>query len=64
MDLNEKRQSMVLRHLLSWGRGRESLGERESREIEAGHGHVERRGKGMWKDGEKEGKREASGKKE
>ena len=49
---------------MSWGRGRESQGERESREIEAGHGHVERRGKGMWKDGEKEGTREASGKKE
>lgn len=46
MDLNEKRQSMILGHLLSWGRGRESQGERESREIEAGHGHVERRGKG------------------
>ena len=51
MDLNEKRQSMILGHLLSWGRGRESQGERESREIEAGHGHVERGEKGMGREG-------------
>jgi hypothetical protein len=29
-----------------------------NREVEACHGHVERRGKGMWSEGEQEGKRE------
>ena len=32
--------------------------EGESREVEAGHGHVERGGKGMWREREQEGKRE------
>lgn len=33
MDLNEKRQSMILGHLLSWGRGRESQGESDRRNV-------------------------------
>ena len=38
---NEKRQSIVLRHLLQKGRKRE-----KRREVEAGHGHMEKGGKG------------------
>ena len=49
----EKRQSMVLRLLLYKGRERE-----KSREVEAVHGHLERRGKGMRREREQEGKRE------
>jgi hypothetical protein len=36
----------------------------ESREVEAGHGLVERGVKGMQRGGEQEGQREASGKQE
>jgi hypothetical protein len=43
---------------------RERERERESREVEASHGHVEKGSKGMWREGEQEGKREASGKQE
>ena len=91
---DENRQSMVLRHLLSWQRvvmsfktvphflwahlmlntfGPEKcLGteakrvveaekgrERERREVEADHGHVERGKKGMWRKREQEGKRDS-----
>ena len=41
-DPDEKSQSVVLRHLLLWSRGRERKGEGESRKVEAGH--VERWG--------------------
>jgi hypothetical protein len=37
---------MVLRHLLSWSRGRGRQREGESRELEAGHGH--------WREGRRE----------
>jgi hypothetical protein len=35
-----------------------------SREVEANHGHMERGRKGMWREGEQEGKKEASEKQE
>ena len=47
LDPDEKRQYVVLRHSLSWSRGREKQKEVESRELGAGHGHVEKVGKGM-----------------
>jgi hypothetical protein len=52
-------------NLLSWrkgelrgSKGREWPRNGESKEVEAGHGHVERGGKGMWREREQEGKRE------
>ena len=77
MDPDEKRQSMVLRHLLSWRRvvvsetvlpflraglrlGKRSKEGSRGRErqrdgkVEASHGHMERGGKGILKEGEQE----------
>ena len=52
-------------NLLSWqkgelrgSKGRERPRNGESKEVEAGHGHVERGGKGMRREGEQEGKRQ------
>lgn len=54
-DPVEKRQSIVLRCLLSWQEGelrgwkRQRKAERVSREVKANHGHMERGRKGMWR---------------
>ena len=53
---------MILRHLLSWSRGRERQREGASREIEAGHDHVERGGEGMGREEEQEARERCSSK--